>query len=126
MVGLSTLASSSNPGYVYEIELFHPLPSGLQLIDPVVEITQALPSPTFSITYQHDGLPNFLLGVVNPKRMRRFLTAPYLQPPPGGGTVRPPNLTIELEALVRALRDAELIVAGNIPAARVTNRYDVY
>ena len=124
--GSRTLASQNNPGYVYEIDLSDPLPVGLQLLDPVVEIARSVPEPTFSISYQHDGLPNFLLGIVNPRRMGRYLKVPYPQPPGSMGTNRPPNLTIELEAFVRALRDAEILAVGNIPAAGVTNRHSVF
>lgn len=119
------IATRANPGYVYEIEIDEPLPPGLQLLDPVKEVAAVVPSPLSLVPYQHDGRPDFLLGVVNPKRMRRFLTAPCPQPPPGGGTSRPPNLTIELETLVRALRDAEILAVGNIPAACIRNRFDV-
>ena len=49
-----------------------------------------------------------------------------MQPPVSEGTPRPPNLTIELETLVRALRDAEILAHGNIPATCVKNRLEVY
>jgi len=86
----------------------------------------AVPEPLDSISYQHDGLPNFLLGVINHMEMRQFLMTPCLQPPPGGGTPRRPNLTIQLETLVRALRDAEILAVGNIPAAYIRNRHNVW
>jgi hypothetical protein len=105
-----------NPAVVYEVELESPLPRGLELIDPVKEVASGLGDPLVA-TYHHDGEPTFLLGVVDPTRMATYLKAPYLQPPPGGGTPRPPKLTIELETLVRALRDAEVLAVGNIPSA---------
>ena len=46
-------------------------------------------------------------------------------PPPGEGTPRPPMLHIELEALVRALRDAEVLAFGAISAAQVRRRIDM-
>jgi hypothetical protein len=119
-------ATETNPGYVYEIELNAPLPPGLQLLDPVKEVAAAAPEPLDSISYQHDGLPDFLLGVMNPVEMGQFLTTPSLQPPPGGGIDRPPNLSKELETLVQALRDAEILAVGNIPATYVRNRYEVW
>jgi hypothetical protein len=119
-------ATETNPGYVYEIELSHPLPAGLHLLDPVKEVTKAAPGPLDSISYQHDGLPDFLLGVINHREMGHFLTTPCLQPPPGGGTPRRPNLTIQLETLVRALRDAEILAVGNIPAAYIRSRHNVW
>ena len=96
----------------------------LEIYDPVKEITKGLPGP-FSPPYQHDGYPDFLHGIVSPKQYRQQLERPYPQPPPAQGTSRPANLTIQLETLVRALRDAELLVLGDIPASRVTNRFKV-
>jgi hypothetical protein len=115
----------SRPAYVYEIELENPLPQGLQLIDPVKEIILAVASPLAAITYQHDGLPNFLLGVIDPDNMRKFLDEQSPQPPPASGTPRRPNLTIELETIVRSLRDAEILAIGNIPAALIRQRIEV-
>jgi len=102
-------ATESNPGYIYEIEISKPLPPGLQLLDPVKEVAMALPGPLDLISYQHDGHPDFLLKIA----------------PPGGGT-RPPNPLVPLETLVRALRDAEILAVGNIPATYVRNRYEVW
>jgi hypothetical protein len=121
-----TQPTETDPGYVYEIEIGAPLPPGLQLLDPVKEVAMAAPEPLDSISYQHDGLPDFLLGVMKPMEMGQFLMASCPQPPPSGGTPRPPNLTIELETLVRALRDAEILAVGNIPAAYIQNRYNVW
>lgn len=121
------VATDANSGYVYEIEIDKPAPQGVILIDPIKEVADDLPKPLDSgPPYQHDGGPDFLLGVVNPARMPAFLTVAYLQPPPGGGTVRPPNLSIDLETLVRALRDAEILAVGGIPAHCIRRRIDVY
>ena len=72
------------------------------------------------------GVPDFLIGVLNPGSMGHFLNQLAMQPPTSEGTPRTPNLTIELETLVRALRDAEILVHGIIPAACVKNSFDVY
>ena len=117
--------SAANPAYVYRIEINDPPPPNLTLWDPIKRVGTHLPGP-LAAAYQHDGQPNFLLGVVDPLGMKLYLSAPYVQPPPATGTSRPPTLTIELETLVRALRDAEIVVVGTIPAACVTFRYDVY
>jgi hypothetical protein len=46
--------------------------------------------------------------------------------PPGmAGASRSPNLSIELETMVRALRDAEVLVVGNLPSACVTYRHPI-
>jgi hypothetical protein len=124
--GTTSVATVDDPGFVYEIELSAPLPVGLVILDPVREVANNAPGPLEPGSYQHDGPPDFLIGVVDPLRMGRYLMAPYLQPPPGTGTPRPPRMSDELEALVRALRDAEVIVVGNIPSSAVVNRYPVY
>ncbi|MEE8622269.1 MAG: hypothetical protein V3T27_00135 [Alphaproteobacteria bacterium] len=114
------------PAYVYDLEISKPTPSGLQLLDPIKKVAREAPAPPAEITYQHDGDIQFLLGVVEP-RMRAFLDRPVRQPPPGtGGTKRTPNLSIQLETLVRALRDAEILAVGNIPAICVRNRHEVW
>ncbi len=122
-----TLPTPCKPAYVYEIEIHASLPFGLKLLDPVKEVAQALPHPTsLGPPYQHDGIPEFLLGVANPRDMGQFLTQHVLQPPFSEGTPRPPNLTLELETLVRALRDAEILAQGIIPAICVKNCFGVY
>ena len=116
-----------SPAYVHEIEIQEPLPKGLELLDPVKEVAKSLPSPTsIGPPYQHDGFPDFLLGIVDPSNMGRFLEQHSMQPPSSEGTPRTPNLTIELETLVRTLRDAEILAYGNIPAKSVKNRFEVY
>ena len=121
-----TRPTRRTPAYVYEVELNDPLPSGLALFDPVKEIAQkGLPPPAATL-YSHDGLPDFLLGVVSPSTMGPYLHTPIKQPPPGGGTSRPANLTLELEALVRALRDSEILAHGNIPVGCITARFRVW
>ena len=121
------IPTPSKPAYVYEIELQDPLPSGLTMLDPVKEVAKGLPSPpTIGPAYQHDGSQEFLLGVVNPRNMGQFLGQHSPQPPLSEGTPRPPNLTLELETLVRALRDAEILAYGTIPGTCVVNCFDVY
>lgn len=117
----------SDPAYVHEIEIQELLPSKLQLLDPVQEVTRTLPAPTSpGPPYQHDGLPDFLIGIVDPGNMGHFLTPSSMQPPGSEGTPRTPNLTIELETLIRSLRDAEILAHGIIPATCVKNSFNVY
>jgi len=115
----------NNPAYVYRIEISNPPPINLTLLDPIKFVAQNLPS-ALDPPYQHDGMPSFLLGVVDPIGNVKHRSAPYTQPPPGGGASRPPNLTTELEALVKALRDAEILAVGTIPASCITARYPIY
>ena len=127
MLSSEWVPTPEDPAYVHEIEIQEPLPPGLHLLDPVKEVAQMLPSPiSLGPPYQHDGLPDFLLGVVDPGRMENFLTQYVKQPPSSEGTPRPANLTIELETLVRALRDAEILAQGIIPSICVKNSFDVY
>ncbi len=130
MGGATDIRTLDKRGYVYEIEIEIPLPSGLEIFDPVKEVAKSLPNPIdlgsegeYPI-YQHNGLPYFLLGVVSPEDMSRFLVG--RQPrPPGPGVPCPPNLTPELKALVNALRDAEVLLHGHIPPSCVKNRFEV-
>jgi hypothetical protein len=124
--GRSTPATPANPGFVYEVEIDEPPPLGLVLLDPVREVVNNAPGPLAAIPYQHDGSQEFLLGVVSPTKLGRYLKAPCRQPPPATGTKRPPNLSLELEALIRAVRDSEILAIGVIPTACVRNRYPVH
>jgi hypothetical protein len=119
-------ATQDRPGYIYEIELDAPLPPGLTLLDPVVEVAKNTPDPLHPIPYQHEGSKGFLLGVVDPVRMGRYLKQRCIQPPPGGGTPQTPHISQHLETLVRALRDAEVLAIGTIPRAQIRDRINVF
>lgn len=130
MSGGTSIPTLDNPGYVYEIEIDTPLPAELKFLDPIKEIAMNLP---ISIDadfggeypfYQHNGLPNFLLGVVSPGDMSHFRIGRQPQPP-GPGLPCPPNLTPQLEALVNALRDAEILFHGSIPSYCIKERFEV-
>jgi len=116
IVGPFGFASSASPGYVYELEIEKGV---CTLLDPVVEIVKDLPDPFDNFSYQHDGEQEFLKGIVDGQ------VAGYMSvfPPGSGATPRQPTLNDHLEALVRALRDAEILALGNIPASVVRNRY---
>ena len=112
-------ATPTNPGFVYEVEINDPLPPGMVLFDPVKVVAEAVPSPLAAVPYQHDGRQDFLLSVVLPGTPAK----PYISLQ-GGATPRQPNLSIEVESLVRALRDAEILV-NIVPRMCVVNRIDV-
>ena len=128
--GSTDIRTLDKPGYIYEIEIDTPLPSGLKLLDPIKEVAMSLPDPIdvdFEEEYpfyQHNGLPNFLLGVVSPADMSHFRIGRQPQPP-GPGLPCPPNLTPQLEAFVNALRDAEILFYGAIPSYCVKERFEV-
>jgi hypothetical protein len=124
IVGTSGIATQTQPGYVYEIELTYPLPLGLVLLDPIKELAAALPGPLDRVSYQHDGGASALLGVVLPQQFSHLLTTPYLQA--GGLSGAPVRVTQELVTMVRALRDAEILAVGTIPVTCVIARTPVY
>ena len=114
------------PGYVYEVEIEGRPPLGLTIVDPVREVASQLPTPLASLSYQHNGLPSFLLGVVDPLTMGNFLLDAVPQVPGSVGPVTASSPAMHLMALVRALRDAEILAVGNIPASCVRFRHDVH
>ena len=124
MAGPSGIAVQDQPGYVYEIEIADPMPLGLALLDPIRELAAVLPGPLDRVSYQHDGGASVLLGMVLPKEFQHMLISAY--PQPGGTSGAPVRVTQELVTLVRALRDAEILAVGNIPASCVLARTPVY
>jgi hypothetical protein len=107
--------SSTNPGYIYEIDLTDPLPPGVSVIDPLAEIARHNSDPLAQYSYQHDGDQDFLLGAVDPVRMNAHLTQQAHDPPGSARAARQAHLSKELETLVRILRDAEILAVGNLP-----------
>jgi hypothetical protein len=113
-----------NPAYVYEVEINDT--HRVHLIDPVKEVAAGAPNPLDSHQYQHNGHPNVLLGVV------WALLAPLLRVavvlPPGAATsaTHTVNIGPHLWAIVAALRDAEILAIGTIPAACIAKRHSVY
>ena len=124
--GRTQIATPANPGYVYQIELDDPLPMGVMLMDPIKQVVLPAPSPPKDIPYHHDGAQTFLLGVVSPQLMNHFLSSSTPQPPGSTATNRTPTLSIELECIIRSLRDSEILAAGNIPSSAVVAKYNVY
>lgn len=116
--------TASRPGYVYEIEVSDD--KVCKIMDPVIEIANSLPKPWATPQYQHDGSQLFLLGVIDPLNLLHFAQEHCITPPGSSGTPRAPNLTLELEALTRALRDAEILIYGPVPASVTRNRYEVF
>jgi hypothetical protein len=115
--------TAENPAHVYEIDIPDPPPAGVLIIDPIYFVAAHNQNPLASISYHHDGNQDFLIGVVDP--MMGPSTKVRFPPGMAGGAPRYPNLTIELETMVRALRDAEVLAVGNLPSKCVTNRHDI-
>ncbi|HEX4630368.1 MAG TPA: hypothetical protein VH188_05335 [Chthoniobacterales bacterium] len=118
--------TAADPAFVYAIEINNPPPAGLQILDPLLELLQKFNCPIDGATYHHDGNPDFLIGVIDRTNYQACLDRPIQSPPPGGATARPANLCPELETIVRALRDAELLAVGIIPRECVVTRYEVF
>ena len=115
--------TNTQPAYVYELQV--PDNHGIQFIDPVGFIAAQHANPLTSPSYQHDGDQDFLGIFAYPLASGGNLgNSP--RPPGMAGSARPPNLTIQLEAIVFAIRDAEILAYGNIPAAWIVNRYHVF
>jgi hypothetical protein len=123
LVGSGGFATPENPGYVYEVEISDD--KECEVLDPVQEIAKSLPHPWLDPNYRHDGEPTFLLGVVDLVNRRASLQAHCLFPPLSNGTSRTPHLSEQLEGMVRALRDAEILVKGIVPRTLVKCRYEV-
>lgn len=132
MEGVSEMPVPSQeiPAYIYKIEINNSLKQDLKLIDPIREVAQSLIDPNEigfqneGSFYQHNGLRNFLLSLVDPQNMLEYRIG-RLPTPPGPGEICDAILSPELNSLVFALRDAEILVYGEIPADCVKNRFEV-
>ncbi|RKU29986.1 hypothetical protein C6497_05275 [Candidatus Poribacteria bacterium] len=130
MIGETDRPTPDNPAYIYEIEINNSSPSDIKLIDPIKEVALSFLEPLEVNTpeeysyYQHNGLQSYLLGVVNPQEMERYLLG-RSPAPPGPGTEYPTQPKTPLKTLINTLRDAEILILGDIPKSCVKNRFDV-
>jgi hypothetical protein len=113
--------SISSPAFVYEIAI--PDGARVEIIDPVLLVASQQNGPLGSPSYHHDGEQGFLKYVLDPTE--RLYGAPMALRPPGMGAPAAARLEIELETISFALRDAEILVEGNIEKDWVKFRYDV-
>jgi hypothetical protein len=79
--------------------------------------------PIVPLAYQHNGNQVYILSVVDPARFPSLLLGPAPLPPGSAAVPAPPYCSDDFQALVRALRDAEVIVSGNIPGSCFTLRH---
>lgn len=119
-----TKPTAALPAYVYELQV--PDAPGIVLIDPVDFVASRHANPLISPSYHHDGDQNFLGLFAYPLASGGALGKAPRPPGMGGSGTRPPNLSIELETIVFAIRDAEILAHGNISAAWIINRYDIF
>ena len=115
----------SDPGFVYEVLIDNPPPAGVDVIDPVYFIAESHKDALSQASYHHDGGKNVLLGIASPNTMGHVLLMPVKDPPMSGRTPRGPYVSRELETLVRALRDSEVLVAGSLPRTCFVNRHTI-
>jgi hypothetical protein len=110
--------TAADPAFVVAIDVEYMVARrvGLAFMDPVAEIAKQVDDPLGVSTYHHDGEMDFILGVANPTAMSHARTKPVIQPPGNTTPFSPARLSPELQAIVRALRDAEILVhGGTIP-----------
>jgi hypothetical protein len=115
----------ANPAFVWEIDLTLPLPSGVILRDPVQEVAASLPQPFDVIPYQHDGEQKAIIGLIDGDQYN-LATAPVPRPPNSNPSKLGATFTLQFKTLIFALRDAEILAHGPIPAACVTARHEVH
>jgi hypothetical protein len=113
----------AQPAYVYEVVI--PDPPRITMIDPIRDVAIACPKPTAAVRWQHDGPPSILLGFIG-GRQRYHLNRPAPRPPGFTGVAAPTALSDHFKTLLSALRDAEILVLGTIPASYIVHRYDIY
>jgi hypothetical protein len=82
------------------------------LVDPIQELAKSFGTPFAHLFYQHNGAQDVILGLVDYATFGHVLTRHVRGP--GLSTGRVPNITDELHAIVRALRDAEVLACGAI------------
>ena len=116
--------TAARPAYVYEVEI--PDDPGIAIIDPVDFIASRHANPLVSPSYHHDGDQDFLGFVAYPGAYVGVV--PHAPRPPGmsGAGTYPVHRSTELDTIVFALRDAEVLVHGGISKAWITIRHDIH
>lgn len=112
--GPKGVASRSNPGFVYEIDL-STLSFPPTLIDPVQHIVGS----NGGWAHRHEGAPTLIEEIAKGAQS-------YSLSHRSGGPQRAPAVQTDLIALVFAIRDAEILVAGGLSSAAIYLRHDVY
>lgn len=116
----ATLGGTIPGGFVYEVDTTL-VPVAPMTYDPVQLISAAT-----QFSHQHDGPQHLIAGVANvalaPSLSAVLTTAPLRF---GGmaGVGAGPNVTQELTGLVRAIRDAEVLLASPVPADCIFARH---
>ena len=111
------LASENSRAVVYEFTFESDC--GVSFVDPVLESARECSRDP---GYQHDGLQSTLMGLVDPAH-EHWLQFPVFRPPPGGAPRQGPHVSRQLTAMVRAIRDSEVLVEGSIPKECIRDRF---
>jgi len=117
--------TKAQPAYVYEVQV--PDSPATAVIDPIDFIASKHANPLVSPSYHHDGDQNFLGFVAYPKA--HVGRVPHAPRPPGmmGSGTYAVHKSIQLETLIFAIRDAEILVHANIQASWFTPvRHDIF
>lgn len=103
--GIAT--SPSFPAYIYEIDISRIGPESM-LVDPIKVTSSGFPAGSWA--HHHDGDANFLGSLL-----------PYF-PPVNGGATPLALASDEFKAITFSLRDAEILIEGDVPSLAVTRR----
>lgn len=117
LAGPKGAATKANPGHVYVVDL-QQLPPGahVKVVDPLAEVIGALNG---SLAHDHNGDVGLMAQLA--------MGLPLLATTPGRfNKAAPLRVTHQLQVLINAMRDAELLVEGMLAPAAVIDRDDVY
>ena len=109
-------ATKNNQGVVYAIDT-----SGINsrlFYDPVKELAS-----TFSTVHAHDGGQNLIIGISDQTQQNILFVPP--ERPPGAAAI-PPQVTNHLQAIVKAIRDAEVLLPTFSIGTQYIQVYNVY
>lgn len=115
--GPGGLASKTQPGVVYEIDLSAVQGWTPSVVNPVAHLCSF--NGTGAHAHQHDGCSTLIYQIA--KGMSSYTAAPR-----SGGSSLAPIVSQDLIALVNAIRDAEVLIADQVPAAAIVRRYMVW
>lgn len=115
LVGPGGVATQAAPGYVYEIDL-QAAAVHFSILNPVSEVSSL---SNGHLAHHHEGVASLILDVAQG-------VSPPSSAPRCGGKMHVPGISGELQALIFAIRDAEVLVSGNVPPTVIVRRHDVY
>ena len=112
LTGPGGLATTTSPGFVYEIDL-SAITAAPALVDPVHSV-----SSNGMFAHNHNGAGALIAEVA-------LGATAFAQAHQCGGGMLTPAVSGHLRALIFAIRDAEVLIGGNVLAGAVVNRHSV-